>query len=132
MVRNVKEILDNIYLRWETLNQNGNKKIEKHIVAECHESHKVQSSPMTGLLHPVEQHDIPVFLCEYLAHMSTFRAHNCHCTQLTLNLTLYLLELKITKMTWNILRILLGWPQINVNKIFVVSLNIPKYYELNK
>lgn len=73
----IAETLDNIYLRWETLYQDGNKKIEKHIVAKSHESHKVQSGPVTGLLHSVEQHDVPVFLCEYLAHVYTFRRQDC-------------------------------------------------------
>lgn len=54
------------YLGGEALDQDGHKQVEEDVVAECHERHEVEGGPVCGLLHPVEEHHVPVFLCQDL------------------------------------------------------------------
>lgn len=54
------------YLSREALHKDGHQQIEEHIVSKGHESHKVQGSPVAGLFHAIEEHNIPIFLSKYL------------------------------------------------------------------
>ena len=61
-----KKVNKPLYLVGESLNQNGDEKVEEDVVTERHQSHKVESSPVTGSLHPGEEDNVPVLLCQHL------------------------------------------------------------------
>lgn len=54
------------HLRLKSLHQDGHKQIKEDVVAESHESNKVESCPGRGGGHAVVQNHIPVLLCENL------------------------------------------------------------------
>lgn len=54
------------YLGREALYKDGHQQVEKHIVSKGHECYKVEGGPMAGLLHTIEEYNIPVLLGEYL------------------------------------------------------------------
>lgn len=54
------------YLCLEAFDQNGNKKVEEHVIAKGHQGHKVECCPRGRRCHPVVQDHIPVLLSEDL------------------------------------------------------------------
>lgn len=50
------------HLSLEPLHKNGHQQIEEHVIAECHESHKVEGCPRRGGGHAIIEHNIPVLL----------------------------------------------------------------------
>ena len=50
------------HLIGEPLDQDGDQEVEEDVVAEGHEGDEVQRGPMTRVLHPGEEHDVPVLL----------------------------------------------------------------------
>lgn len=54
------------YLCLEAFYQNGNKKVEEHIIAEGHQGHKVECCPWGCRCHPIVQDHVPVLLSEDL------------------------------------------------------------------
>ena len=55
-----------LYLVGESLDENGDKKVEEDVVPKRHQSDKVKSSPVTGSLHPGKEDNVPVLLCQHL------------------------------------------------------------------
>jgi hypothetical protein len=51
-----------LYLGGKSLDQNGDQQVEKNVVAKGHEGDEVESGPVAGFLHAVEEHNIPVLL----------------------------------------------------------------------
>ena len=50
------------HLIGEPLDQDGDQEVKEHVVAEGHEGDEVERRPMTRVLHPGEEHDVPVLL----------------------------------------------------------------------
>ena len=53
-------------LLWKTLHQDGDQQVEQYVITKSHQDNKVERSPVRSALHSVEQHHIPIFLCENL------------------------------------------------------------------
>ena len=50
------------HLIGEPLDEDGDQKVEEDVVAEGHEGDEVERRPVTRVLHPGEEHDVPVLL----------------------------------------------------------------------
>lgn len=54
------------YLCLEAFHQNGNQKVEEHVIAKGHQGHKVERCPWRCWCHSIVQDHIPVLLSEDL------------------------------------------------------------------
>ena len=54
------------HLSGESLDEDGNKEVEKDVVAEGHEGNEIEGSPGRGACHAGVEHCVPVFLCQDL------------------------------------------------------------------
>lgn len=54
------------YLCLEAFYQNGNQKVEEHVIAEGHQGHEVEGCPWGCRCHPIVQDHVPVLLSENL------------------------------------------------------------------
>lgn len=50
------------YLVGEALDQDGDEEVEEDVVAEGHQGHEVEGSPVARALHPQEEDNVPVLL----------------------------------------------------------------------